>query len=140
MALWKSEEDDLNGKSRWLLRVMPSLATALVLILSSTTLLVHEIYLLSAVVLLYLQAAILALTTVSATSMWMNCIQEDNRLLKCALISCSILFWGTSGLAFLRAAVVWKVTSSSEDEMTRQTRRMDGRIQGERYATFQESN
>lgn len=120
------------------LRSMPSLATTFVLILSSATLLVHEIYLLSPVVLLYLQAAILALTTVSATSMWMNCVQEDNAMFKCALISCSILFWGTSGLAFLRAAVVWKATSLSEDEASGQ-RRVDGEIQGERYAFFQGS-
>ncbi|KAL7783631.1 hypothetical protein V8C37DRAFT_413654 [Trichoderma ceciliae] len=123
ILVWRGDEgglnDDLKGtKSSSRLGRIPFLTTTFVLILSSTTLLIHEIYLLSAVVLLYLQAAILALTTVSATYMWMSCVQEDNLMLKCVLISCSVLFWGTSGLAFLRAAVVWKVTSLCEGEDT----------------------
>ncbi|UKZ49649.1 hypothetical protein TrVGV298_003896 [Trichoderma virens] len=115
-ALWKDEDGGLVGIPGSMLRSLPSLTTTFVLFISFVTLLIHEIYVLSPVVLLYLQAAILALTTVSATTMWMNCVQEDNVMLKCALISCSIMFWGMSGLAFLRAVVVWKVTSLDEDE------------------------
>ncbi|EHK23346.1 uncharacterized protein TRIVIDRAFT_64202 [Trichoderma virens Gv29-8] len=116
IALWKDEDGGLVGIPGSMLRSLPSLTTTFVLFISFVTLLIHEIYVLSPVVLLYLQAAILALTTVSATTMWMNCVQEDNVMLKCALISCSIMFWGMSGLAFLRAVVVWKVTSLDEDE------------------------
>ncbi|KAL7951283.1 hypothetical protein V8C42DRAFT_356647 [Trichoderma barbatum] len=136
MALWKDEDGGLSGIPGGMLHNMASLAATFVLVLSSGTLLVHEICMLSPVVLLYLQAAILALTTVSATSIWMNCVQEDDAVLKCALISCSILFWGTSALAFLRAAVVWKVTSLDDDEVLGQ-RRVDGEIRDEGYATFQ---
>lgn len=85
--------------------------------------------------LLYLQAAILALTTVSATAMWMHCVGEDDGMLKCVLISCSVFFLGTSGLAFLRAVFVWRVTSSDESEGLGQV--SDNReVQGENYATF----
>jgi hypothetical protein len=98
------------------LRSMPSLTTTSVLILCFTTLAFHEIHLLSPVVLLYLQAAILALATVAATSMWMKCVQEENGMVKCVLMSCGMLLWVTCGIAFLRAAVVWKVTSLGEAE------------------------
>lgn len=114
---------------------MPSWATTFVLILSSITLVIHEIYIISPVVLLYLQAAILALTTVSVTAMWMNCVGEDDAMVKCVLISCSVFFLGTSGLAFLRAVVIWKVTGSDESEGLGRIR-VDGQIQGENYATF----
>ncbi|KAH6606167.1 hypothetical protein Trco_005320 [Trichoderma cornu-damae] len=119
------------------LRSTPSFMTTFVLVLCSTTLLVHEIWLLSAVVLLYLQAAILAMTTVSATYMWISCVRENDVLSKGVLIGCGVLFWGTSALAFLRAAVVWKVTSLREDEDLRRRGGMDtGLQQGGRYATF----
>lgn len=114
---------------------MPSLATTSVLVISSITLVVHEIYILSPVVLLYLQAAILALTTVSATAMWMNCVGEDDAMVKCVWISCSVFFLGASGLAFLRAVVIWKITGSDESEGLGRTR-VDGEIQGENYETF----
>lgn len=117
------------------LRKTPYLATAFVLVLSFATLLIHEVYLLSPVVLLYLQAAILSLTTVSATSMWMNCVREDDFVLKGVLISCSVVFWATSGLAFLKAVIIWKVTGLSEDEASTRNRG----IHGERYDTFQGS-
>ncbi|KAL7932503.1 hypothetical protein V8C35DRAFT_281702 [Trichoderma chlorosporum] len=116
MALWKDEEDGLDGIHDGMLRNVSSLAAIFVLLLSFVTLLVHEVYILSSVVLLYLQAVILALTTVSATAMGMDCLQEDNFMLKCVMISCSILFWGTSGLAFLRAVVIWKITNLGEEE------------------------
>ncbi|KAK4068369.1 uncharacterized protein Triagg1_7308 [Trichoderma aggressivum f. europaeum] len=136
MSLWRDEERGLSDVSGGMLNNMPSLATTSVLILSSITLVVHEIYVLSPVVLLYLQAAILALTTVSATGMWMNCVGEDDAMLKCVLISCSVFFLGTSGLAFLRAVAIWRITSSDESEGLMQVR-ADGEIQGENYATFQ---
>lgn len=114
---------------------MPSLATTFVLIISSITLVVHEVYVLSPVILLYLQAAILALTTVSATAMWMNCVGEDDAMVKCVLISCSVFFLGTSGLAFLRAVVIWKVTDSDESEGLGQVSG-NREIQGDNYAPF----
>ncbi|KAJ4862124.1 hypothetical protein T069G_03078 [Trichoderma breve] len=129
------EEGGLKGIPGGMLNNVPSLATTFVLIISSITLVVHEIYVLSPVVLLYLQAAILALTTVSATTMWMNCVGEDDAMLKCVLISCSVFFLGTSGLAFLRAVVIWKVTGSDESEGLGQIR-ADGEVQEENYATF----
>ncbi|PKK44255.1 hypothetical protein CI102_11281 [Trichoderma harzianum] len=135
MSLWKDDEGGLNGIPGGMLNNVPSLATTFVLILSSITLIVHEIYILSSVVLLYLQAAILALTTVSATAMWMNCVGEDDAMVKCVWISCSVFFLGTSGLAFLRAVVIWKVTGLDESEGLGQIR-VDGEIQGENYATF----
>ncbi|KAM6478827.1 hypothetical protein HDV62DRAFT_370024 [Trichoderma sp. SZMC 28011] len=67
--------------------------------------------------------------------MWMNCVGEDDTMVKRVWISCSIFFLGTSGLAFLRAVVIWKVTSPDESEGLGRTR-ADGEIQGENYATF----
>lgn len=136
ISLWKDEEGGLSGISGGVLNNVPSLATTFVLIVSSTTLVVHEIYILSPVVLLYLQAAILALTTVSTTGMWMTCVGEDDAMLKCVLISCSVFFLGTCGLAFLRAVVIWKVTSSDESEGLGQVNG-DREVRGENYATFQ---
>ncbi|KAL6804378.1 hypothetical protein J3E68DRAFT_393236 [Trichoderma sp. SZMC 28012] len=135
ISLWKDEEGGLNGVPGGMLNIIPSLATTFVLIVSSITLVVHEIYIISPVVLLYLQAAILALTTVSATAMWMNCVGEDDAMVKCVWISCSVFSLGTSGLAFLRAVVIWKATSSDETEGLGQVR-VDGEMQGENYATF----
>ncbi|KAK1251470.1 hypothetical protein MKX07_006949 [Trichoderma sp. CBMAI-0711] len=96
MGMWMDDDGGFGGVSGGLLRSMPSLMTTSVLILCFITLVFHEIHLLSPVVLLYLQAAILALATVAATSMWMKCVQEENGMVK--------------------AAVVWKVTSLGEAE------------------------
>ncbi|ETS02569.1 hypothetical protein M419DRAFT_8200 [Trichoderma reesei RUT C-30] len=96
MGMWMDDDGGFGGASGGILRSMPSLTTTSVLILCFTTLAFHEIHLLSPVVLLYLQAAILALATVAATSMWMKCVQEENGMVK--------------------AAVVWKVTSLGEAE------------------------
>lgn len=83
--------------------------------------------------LLYLQAAILALATVAATSMWVRCVREDNGVVKCVLVSCGTLLWVMCGIAFLRAAVVWKVISSREDEGVGEEG--GGEVQG--YATLE---
>ncbi|KAL7905627.1 hypothetical protein GGI35DRAFT_460083 [Trichoderma velutinum] len=136
ISLWKDEEGGLNGIPGGMLSNTPSLATTFVLILSSITLVVHEIYILSSVVLLYLHAAILTLTTVSAIAMWKNGVEEDNAMLKYTWISCSVFFLGTSGLAFLRAVVIWKVTGSDDVEGLGQVRG-SREIVGESYATFQ---
>ncbi|KAL6692796.1 hypothetical protein J3F84DRAFT_382328 [Trichoderma pleuroticola] len=135
MSLWKDEDGGSSGISGGMLNNVPCLATTSVLIISSITLVVHEVYILSSVALLYLQAAILALTTVSATAMWMNCVGEDDAMLKCVLISCSVFFLVTSGLAFLRAVVIRKITSSDESEGLGQVRG-NGEVQGENYARF----
>ncbi|KAL6870333.1 hypothetical protein J3F83DRAFT_714430 [Trichoderma novae-zelandiae] len=134
MAMWR-DDAGLGAVSGGMLRSMSSLATASVLVLSFATLMVHEIRLLSPVVLLYLQAAILALTTISATSMWMECVREDDGMAKRVLVSCGTLLWGASAMAFLRAAVVWRV-SLGEDEGA--GGRSGDEAQGG-YATFQGS-
>ncbi|KAH0493197.1 hypothetical protein TgHK011_008114 [Trichoderma gracile] len=140
MGMWTDEGGLSGGDSGEMLRSISSLATTSVLILSFTTLVFHEIYLLSPVVLLYLQAAILALATVAATGMWMKCVQEESGIVKCVLMSCGMLLWVTCGIAFLRAAVVWRVTSWGEDEGQGTGGEDEGegaggeRVQG--YATF----
>ncbi|PTB62385.1 hypothetical protein BBK36DRAFT_1129434 [Trichoderma citrinoviride] len=140
MGMWRDDRGDVGGVSGDMLRSIPSLATTSVLILSFATLMMHEIYLLSAVVLLYLQAAILALATVAAMSLWMKGVWEENGVAKCVLMSCGMMLWGTSGLAFLRAVVVWKVTTSlvGEDEGVGEGGRSGEVVQGG-YATFRGS-
>lgn len=69
--------------------------------------------------LLYLQAAILLLTAVTAAFMWMGGIQVDNTVLKFILVGINILFSGMSLLAFVIAAVAWKVTNSYKEEIMR---------------------
>ncbi|KAL7814836.1 hypothetical protein V8C26DRAFT_403354 [Trichoderma gracile] len=134
MGMWTDEGGLSGGVSGGMLRSISSLATTSVLILSFTTLVFHEIYLLSPVVLLYLQAAILALATVAATGMWMKCVQEESGIVKCVLMSCGMLLWVTCGIAFLRAAVVWKVTSLGEAEGEGEGEGNGEEVQG--YATF----
>ncbi|KAL7813188.1 hypothetical protein V8C44DRAFT_364024 [Trichoderma aethiopicum] len=133
VGAWMGDDGNLSGVSGEMLRSIPSLTTTAVLILSFSTLIFHEVYLLCPVVLLYLQAAILALATVAATSMWVRCVREDNGVVKCVLVSCGTLLWVMCGIAFLRAAVVWKVTRSREDEGVGE----EGGEEGQGYATLE---
>lgn len=96
-----------NVSSR--LQIVRLSAAILVLILSFTTFLIHAIYLLSQRVLLCLQTAILLSTILSATLMGVESMKEDNTALKFILASSSILFGVMSALAFVLAAVAWKV-------------------------------
>ncbi|UKZ87375.1 uncharacterized protein TrAFT101_003183 [Trichoderma asperellum] len=119
MALWKAEEGDLGDESSQTLEIIRFVAAVCAFVVSFCAFLAHAIYILSEIVLLYLQAAILLLTAVTAAFMWMGGIQVDNTVLKFILVGINILFSGMSLLAFVIAAVAWKVTNSYKEEIMR---------------------
>lgn len=84
----------------------------MVVFLSAVTLLAHEIKVLSAVVLLYLQSGILVVTTMASLVLWLRCFQEDDPAVKGVLMGCNLFMWGLGFFAFVRVAVLWK----AEDE------------------------
>ncbi|KAF7552468.1 hypothetical protein G7Z17_g4314 [Cylindrodendrum hubeiense] len=128
VAIWKKPDTDVRFWD-WLWNFAePSLVG--VLILCSGTLVAHETKILSAVALLYLQCAILVVTTAASFIMWARCIEEYNRAVKGVLMGCNVLMWGLALFGFVRAAVVWKVEADVEDE------RGFGRGQGAQELTY----
>lgn len=85
-------------------------------ILCSATLIAHEVKVLSSVAHLYLQALILALTTMASGYLWVKCLGEESRHVKGVIMGCSVMIWGLALFGFLRAVVVWKVEGEGSDE------------------------
>lgn len=90
----------------------------------------HEVKILSAVALLYLQCAILVVTTAASLIMWARCIEEHSRAVKGVLMGCNVLMWGLALFGFVRAVVVWKIEADIEEE------RGFGRAHGAQALTY----
>lgn len=128
VAVWKKPDSDVQFWE-WLWNFAePSLIG--VLILCSGTLVAHEVKILSAVALLYLQCAILVVTTAASLIMWARCIEEHSRAVKGVLMGCNVLMWGLALFGFVRAVVVWKIEAEIEEE------RGFGRAHGARALTY----
>lgn len=91
----------------------PSLVV--VLLLCATSLIIHEIKVLSSVALLYLESIILIATTVASFVLWTRCFQEESRSVKGVLMGSNVLMWGLAFFGFVRAVVIWKVEASEGD-------------------------
>ncbi|KAH7175850.1 hypothetical protein EDB81DRAFT_896551 [Dactylonectria macrodidyma] len=117
VAVWKKPDADVQFWD-WLWNFAEPTLVA-VLILCSGTLVAHEAKILSAVALLYLQCAILMVTTAASFIMWARCIEETSRPVKAVLMGCNVLMWGLAFSGFVRAAVVWKIEACVEERRGR---------------------
>ncbi|KAI5464821.1 hypothetical protein BGZ63DRAFT_421815 [Mariannaea sp. PMI_226] len=114
MAVWQKSDEDVEFWE-WLWQFAePSLVG--ILLVCSATLLAHEVRILSSVALLFLQCAILFLTTLASIFMWIRCIGEYNSTVKGLLMGCNVLIWGLSLFGFMRAVVIWKVEMEMDEE------------------------
>ncbi|KAK7418205.1 hypothetical protein QQZ08_011358 [Neonectria magnoliae] len=112
VAVCKQSEDDTQFWE-WLWNLAaPSLVG--ILIICSATVLAHEVHLLSAVALLYLQCLILVFTTATSLILWAQCIEERSRPVKGVLMGCNTFMWGLALFGFVRAVVVWKADAVDE--------------------------
>ncbi|CAM1502338.1 Fc.00g043220.m01.CDS01 [Cosmosporella sp. VM-42] len=100
----------------------------IILILCCGTLIAHEVTTLSTVALLYLQSAILILTTTTSLMLWVRSFEEDNRAAKSVLTGCNLFMWGLAFFGFVRSVVLWRV-EVKEEKRGRGT-------QGSHYGTF----
>ncbi|GKT98015.1 hypothetical protein FLAG1_00788 [Fusarium langsethiae] len=113
ITLWKENEPG-NDFDNWLWKFAdPSLV--IVLLLCATSLIIHEVKLLSSVALLYLESLILAATTMASFVLWTRCFQEESRSVKGVLMGSNVLMWGLAFFGFVRAVVIWKVEASEGD-------------------------
>ncbi|XEV04230.1 hypothetical protein FSHL1_009517 [Fusarium sambucinum] len=113
ITVWKENEPG-NDFDNWLWKFAdPSLV--IVLLLCATSLIIHEIKLLSSVALLYLESLILVVTTVASFVLWTRCFQEESRSVKGVLMGSNVLMWGLAFFGFVRAVVIWKVEASEGD-------------------------
>ncbi|QPC69591.1 hypothetical protein HYE68_000343 [Fusarium pseudograminearum] len=113
ITVWKENEPG-NDFDNWLWKFAdPSLVV--VLLLCATSLIIHEIKLLSSVALLYLESLILVATTVASFVLWTRCFQEESRSVKGVLMGSNVLMWGLAFFGFVRAVIIWKVEASEVD-------------------------
>ncbi|KAH7185885.1 uncharacterized protein B0J16DRAFT_372641 [Fusarium flagelliforme] len=113
ITVWKENEPG-NDFDNWLWKFAdPSLV--IVLLLCSTSLIIHEVKLLSSVALLYLESLILVATTVASFVLWTRCFQEESRSVKGVLMGSNFLMWGLAFFGFVRAVVIWKVDAADDD-------------------------
>ncbi|KAK5995318.1 hypothetical protein PT974_03721 [Cladobotryum mycophilum] len=113
MTVWKNPDAE-PAFWTWLWE-MPSMAISSVLVLCVVTMITHEVRVLSAVALLYLQAAILFMTSVSVLIMWVSVAEQSGEVVQSILVGCCVFLWGMAALGFLRAVVIWRVTELEED-------------------------
>lgn len=83
------------------------------LLLCFGILVTHEVRPLSSVAHLYLQAAVLLLTTLAAVTLVAQCLDQESRAVKGVITGCCMWMWATAFLGFLRAVIVWKVESGT---------------------------
>ncbi|KAH6894210.1 hypothetical protein B0T10DRAFT_479827 [Thelonectria olida] len=114
VAVWQKGDEDVEFWEWLWMFAEPSLVG--ILLVCSATLLAHEIKILSSVVLLYLQSAILFLTTIASAILWIRCIEEYSSAVKGVLMGCNVLMWGLAVFGFVRAAIVWKVEAEFDEE------------------------
>lgn len=90
------------------LRIVRLVVAYIAFTLTICTFCAHAILLLSEVLVVYFQAAILLLTATSATFMFMASTQMDNAGLQLILVCISVLSGGLSVLAFIIAVAMWR--------------------------------
>lgn len=90
-----------------------------IILICSGSLIMHEARILTVVVLLYLQAAILAATTATSLMLWARCLAEENRVVRGLVMGCNVFMWGLSLFGFARAVMVWTVEDEDERERDR---------------------
>ncbi|KYK60235.1 hypothetical protein DCS_01372 [Drechmeria coniospora] len=108
VVVWKEEgapspDGDLSGAC---------LATMLLVVFAVClgTLVAHEVRLLRTVVLLYLQALILTMTTGASFALWLGMLatgQDVDQLAKGVAVGSIAMMVGTAAVAFSRAVAVW---------------------------------
>lgn len=99
-------------------------------LLCSGTLIAHEVKTLSTVALLYLQSAILAITTVTSMILWARCFEERSRGVKGLLLSANVFMWCLSFFGFIRAVVLWMA----------EVNELGKKCKGMSYGTFESSS
>lgn len=104
----------------------PSLVA--ILLFCSSSLIAHEVKVLSSVALLYLQSGVLALSTASSAVLWARCLGERSGTVKGVLMACNVLMFGMALFGFARAVVVWRVAGEWEE---REEREREGLLFGE---------
>ncbi|KPM39697.1 hypothetical protein AK830_g6872 [Neonectria ditissima] len=123
----KSKEDAQFWEWLWNF-ASPSLVG--ILVICSAAFLAHEVHMLSAVAMLYLQCLILVFTTATSLVMWAQCIEERSRSVKGVLMGCNMFMWGLALFGFVRAVVIWKADADLDDE------RRPGFAEGRRVLTY----
>lgn len=91
-----------------------------IILICTGSLIMHEARILTVVVLLYLQSAILAVTTATSLMLWARCLAEENRIVRGVVMGCNVFMWGLSFFGFARVVVLWTV--EDEDEREREHR------------------
>jgi hypothetical protein len=91
-----------------------------IVLLCSGSLVVHEARTLTVVALLYLQSAILAVTTATSLILWARCLAEENLVVRVVVMGCTVFMWGLSFLGFVRGVVLWRIEDEDEREGERQ--------------------
>ncbi|KFH47489.1 hypothetical protein ACRE_016740 [Hapsidospora chrysogenum ATCC 11550] len=113
VTVWQKEDSNSEFWS-WLWTVGQPLLAADAL-LCFAALVAHELRGgLSAVVVLYVQAGILLLTTCTALALMARSVQHDSRAVKGAVMGCDAMLWGVSFLGFVRAVAVWRAEYGRE--------------------------
>ncbi|KND86925.1 hypothetical protein TOPH_08413 [Tolypocladium ophioglossoides CBS 100239] len=83
-------------------------ALGLVLAMCVGALAIHETRVLSTVAMLFLQALILGVTTVTSLAMWIWLFTQDaDQLVKGVVVGCVAVMMGTAMFAFFRTVLVW---------------------------------
>ncbi|KAL6898864.1 hypothetical protein GGI43DRAFT_70843 [Trichoderma evansii] len=107
IAMWEDEGESLGDESSNALQIIRLIVVCIAFALPLGTFFIHAILLLTEVVLIYFQAAILLLTAASATFVYLASTQLDDSGLQFIILSMSILSSGLSVLAFIIAVVMW---------------------------------